>query len=126
MITLSYGYKKPQAMDKGNTLWSALEGNIQRLNDHTHDGVNSAKLPAQNFQTTIQVIPFASWDPTGLPLGFYKQSVSIPIGFTFDDFIISFRDSEGIIYPTIVRTSNTTYDIYTIDNTQDFIAVYGV
>lgn len=126
MITLSYGFKKPQDGDKGPVIFPAMVLNIQKVNDHTHDGTNSARLPAQNFGTTKQTILAAAWDATALPAGHFKQSVAIPAGFNFDDFVISFRDSVGIIYPTIVRTSNTTYDIYTIDNTQDFTAVYGV
>lgn len=126
MLTLSFGFKKPQSGDKGSTLWTALQNNIQQLNDHTHNGTNSSGLPAQNFVTTTSTILAAAWSAVGLPAGHYKQTVTIPAGFNFDDFVISFRDSVGIIYPTIVRVSNTTYDIYTIDNTQEFTAVYGV
>lgn len=127
MQTLSYGYKLPQSGDKGAPLWTALEANITRLNGHTHNGTDSARLPVQNFDTTSQAISSASWSNAGLPTGHYKQTVTIPAGFTFDAFLISFRDEDGdIIYPEVVRLSNTTYEIYTIDNTQDYTAVYGV
>jgi hypothetical protein len=107
MLTLSYGFKKPQSGDKGPVVFPAMELNVQKINDHTHDGTNSAKLPAQNFTTTTQTIPHASWSGAGLPAGHFKQNMSIPAGFTFDANVISFRDSVGIIYPTIVRTENT-------------------
>lgn len=47
MITLSYGYEKPQNGDTGDVFFPALERDIQRLNDHTHDGVNSPFISAQ-------------------------------------------------------------------------------
>ena len=44
MITLSNGYQLPEDGDRGNVFWDGLEGNIQRLNDHKHDGADSEKL----------------------------------------------------------------------------------
>lgn len=47
MITLSYGFEKPVNGDTGDVFFPALERDIQRLNDHTHDGVNSPFISAQ-------------------------------------------------------------------------------
>lgn len=127
MLTLSYGYKLPQSGDKGATLWQALEDNITRLNGHTHDGVNSSKLLVQNFQSTKQTILAANWVLSVTNPGHYSQTVTIPAGFTYDDFVIDFRDaSNRKIYPGVTKLSNTTFTIFTIDNTQAFTAVYGV
>lgn len=126
MLTLGYGYKLPQAGDKGSTLWQALEDNITRLNGHNHDGVNSAKLSVQNFQSTKQTILAAAWVAATSP-GHYMQVVTIPAGFTYDDFVIDFRDATGRkIYPGISRIDNTSYTIFTLDNTLVVTAVYGV
>lgn len=49
MQTLTYGFKKPQVTDKGAIVFPALEANWQQVNDHNHDGVNSALISASNI-----------------------------------------------------------------------------
>ena len=44
MIILSYGFKKPELKDLGPVVFPALEDNWQQVNDHDHDGLNSAKI----------------------------------------------------------------------------------
>jgi len=123
--TLSYGYKKPESGDKGSSLFTNLEDNIQRLNDHTHNGTNSQKLPAQSIEGVTQTISSGSWVANG-PTGHYRQQVTMTAGFDFDLVGISFRLTTGeVIFPTVERVSDTQYFIYTIDNTLSFVAVYG-
>lgn len=126
MQTLSYGYEKPESGDKGTSLFTALEDNIQRVNDHDHDGNNSALLPAQNIAASTQTISSASWAAFG-PTGHYRQLVTTVAGFTFDGTNIGFRVSGvngAYIFPTVERVTNTTFYIYTTDNTLDFVAIY--
>lgn len=126
MLTLSYGYKKPQTGDRGASFFTAMEGNIQRLNDHTHNGTNSAPLPAQSIAGIAQDILAVNWVTYGGPTGFYRQQVTVPAGFDYDEVGISFRLSTGeLIYPTVERVSDTQYYVYTNDNTLDYVAVYG-
>jgi hypothetical protein len=125
MLTLSYGYKKPQAGDKGTPLFQALEENIQRVNDHNHDGVNSPALTAQSLQGIPQSILAANWVAFG-PTGHYRQLVTMFAGFNFDTCYTSFRKTTGeMIYPTVERFSATQFYVYTTDPTLDFVAVYG-
>lgn len=125
MITLSYGYKLPEDGDKGNTLFTALEDNIERLNDHNHDGANSPPLTATSIVGVAQNISSGSWVANG-PTGFYRQLVTLPAGFSFDLVHISMRDSSGnYVYAEIEKVSATQYYVYTIDNTLGFVAVYG-
>lgn len=125
MLTLSYGLKKPQAGDQGTALFTALEGDIQQLNDHDHNGTNSAPLPAQSVLGVQQTIASGSWVANG-PTGHYRQLVTVPAGFDFDKVHISMRTSTGIyVYPTIEKVSTTQYYVYTIDNTVTFTANYG-
>ena len=49
--TLSYGFIKPQSGDPMATWQSALESDVQQLNDHTHDGTNSALISAKSIST---------------------------------------------------------------------------
>ena len=125
MLTLSYGYKKPQTGDKGAPLFTALEQNIQRVNDHTHNGVDSSPLTAQSLQGIQATILAAAWVAFG-PTGHYRQLVTVVAGFNFNTMYSSFRTVTGeMIYPTVERFSATQYYVYTTDNTQDFVVTYG-
>lgn len=127
MQTLSYGYKLPESGDKGSTLWTALEGDITRLNGHSHDGTDSTKLSAISVLATKQTIAHASWAAYSGPAGHYRQAVTMAAGYTFDENTIDFRDLNGCkVYPTVEKIDNTSFYIYTIDNTMDFLAVYGI
>lgn len=120
MQTLSYGYKLPETDDTGDTFWPALEDNIQQLNDHTHNGTNSALLAV-----ATQSILAASWS-ADLGGGSYRQLITLPGSRTFDGTSIEMRLSSGhIIYPTIEKVSATTYYVYTNDNTVNMTAVYS-
>jgi len=117
MLTLSYGYKLPEQDDEGDEVFSALEDNITRLNGHSHNGTDSARLT-----TTRQTISSANWAPSGTG---YRQLVTVPNSANFDDVGIEFRFSDGsVVYPTVEKVSATTYYVYTNDNTSDFVAVY--
>jgi len=124
MQTLSYGYKKPQNGDKGQPLFTALEENIQRVNDHSHNGINSPALTAQSIQGIQDTILAASWAAFG-PIGHYRQLVTIIAGFNYDTVFMSFRTTAGeYITPTIERFSATQYYVYTT-NPIDFKVTYG-
>lgn len=128
MLTLSYGYKKPQTGDRGSSLFTALEQNIQRLNDHTHNGTDSAPLPAQSIVGVLQSISSAGWATYGgAPTGFVRQQVTVPAGFDYDTVQISFRTGAGQCETmlTTERISDTQYYLYCNDSTLDVTAVYG-
>lgn len=127
MITTPYGYKIPEDGERGAVVFPAMEDNIERLDGHTHNGTDSALLPAQGIVGVTQTISAGSWVANG-PTGFYRQLVTVPVGFDFDKVHISVRTSGSsgeYVYPQIERVSSTTYYIYTIDNTQAFVACYG-
>lgn len=125
MQTLSYGYKLPETSDTGTIVFPALEDDIQQLNDHDHNGTNSAQLPAQSILGIPQNILAINWVANG-PIGHYRQLITIPAGFDIDTVNIGFRTSAGaFVYPTVEKQSDTTYYVYTIDNTLGFVAVYG-
>lgn len=120
MITLSYGYKKPQNPDTGDVVFPAMELNIQKLNDHTHNGTDSAPLASQT-----QTISSGSWLAAPVGGGLYRQLVTIPSGLSIDTCSIWFRLSSGeTIYPTIERQSTTQYYIYINDSSKSVTAFY--
>lgn len=121
--TLSYGYIQPQNGDKGSTWFPALNDNIQQLNDHDHNGINSAPIPSTNISSGTVSIPAASWvlDVTGR----YRQDVTVPAGYNMDNYSILFKLSTGeIITPSITRLSATSFRIFGPDNTLTYSAVF--
>lgn len=115
MITLSYGFKKPQNPDTGDQFWSALETDIQQLNDHTHDGSNSAPLATKQ----ISVLS-ANWVSSGTTPA-YRQAITMPTGYSYDTSHIWVRRSTGeTVYPDIRRISSTQFYFYNANNTDAY------
>lgn len=124
MLTLSYGFLKPQTGDKGAPLFSALEGDIQQLNDHDHDGVNSAPLTASSIIAITANILSANWIADSVP-GFFYQQITTPAGISYDTVQIGFRLTTGeYVYPTVEKVSNTQY-ILRVNQNVNLVAVYG-
>jgi len=124
MQTLSYGFKKPQAPDKGVDVFPALEDDIQQLNDHDHNGTNSKKISPKSIEADTASILAAGWVDQGN--GYYRQTITVPLGYDFDKCTISMRTSAGeYAYPRIEKVNSTSYYVYTNDNTVAFTAVYG-
>lgn len=124
MITLNYGYLLPENGDIGNEIFDALESNIQRLNDHTHNGINSSKLPSSSIAKVVQNIVQAGWVLQGN--GIYRQLVNIVGGSNYDDFFIFFRDTatkENCLL-THEKVSATSFYVYTNDSSQDITIYY--
>lgn len=124
MLTLSYGFKKPQTNDKGPVVFPALEANIQQLNDHNHDGANSAPISALAIARPTQSILSANWVATSG--GEYRQAVTLLAGFNFDTVTLSFRLPSGdYVLPTVEKINASSFYVYTNDSTLTYTAVYG-
>jgi hypothetical protein len=123
--TLTYGYKLPDAGDRGASFFPDLEDNIQLTNDHTHNGVNSSLLATGSVAITTQSILAAGWVAQGG--GTYKQTVTIAASLLYDAIAMDFRitSSKHQIFPTIEKVSSTSYDIYVNDNTIGVTALYS-
>jgi hypothetical protein len=123
MLTLSFGFKKPESNDKGDVVFPALEANIQQLNDHTHNGTDSAKITSSSITTVTQVLASGSWVPTTNDR--YRQTVTLPASVTFDTTGIGCRLSNGdLFYPTIEKISVSQFYLYINDNTQNVTVLY--
>ncbi len=128
MLTLSYGYKKPETGDKGNVFFPALEDNITLLNGHTHNGTDSALIPVTSLTKSTQSILAAAWVVTSG--GRYRQEVTLPSGFTFAAtvmrFVINGGGADGeIIFPSLLKGSAANkYYVYVNDNTLALTALY--
>jgi hypothetical protein len=122
--TLSFGYIQPQNGDPGSIWFPALNDDIQQLNDHDHDGSNSAQLSSSNLLNGAVVILAAAWISNGT--GSFYQDVTCPAGYNMDDYSISVRiNGSFIIYPSMTRLTATTFRIFTLDNSLAYRAVFS-
>jgi hypothetical protein len=123
MIVLSYGFQQPENGDPGSVWFPALNADIQKLNDHTHDGTDSSLLNLSAFIGGSVAVLAANW-VLDVP-GRYKQLVVVPTGYDYDNFTPSTRLANGdIAYPRIDRVSGTSFNIFTLDNTQGFTVIF--
>jgi hypothetical protein len=122
MITLSFGFKKPETNDKGDIVFPALEDNIQQLNDHNHNGTNSSKIDSSAITPLSETILAAGWVAT---TNGFRQLVNLPASLAYDTTGFDCRLTSGdIFYPTIEKISASQFYIYINDNTQNVTIIY--
>lgn len=124
--TTTHGLVKPSTGDAMTGSYAAIEDAIQRLNDHTHNGSNTEKLVGPtSADAYVQAVSAASWG-SDLGGGSYRQLITLPATYDFDTLVIQARTTAGVmIYPTIVKVSDTTFYIYTNDNSVAMNLLYG-
>lgn len=124
MLILSYGFKKPETGDKGSVFFPALEFDIQQLNDHTHNGVNSALIQSSSIVATTQALLSASWVSVGG--GRFRQLVMMPGAMQYDNqgILAKLTVSGDQIYPTIEKVTANTFYIYINDSSLDVTVYY--
>lgn len=125
MQILSYLFKKPQTGDKGSVFWPALEEDIQKMNDHTHNGTNSARLPnSSSYLSSVSVLSAASWSSVGG--GKYRQLVTMPGTMLFQEYATLFRDVSTRVYYLldVEQVSTNTFYVYINDNTKNILVLY--
>lgn len=118
LITLSFGYEKPTNVGYGAQWFPAMERNVQRMNDHTHDGEDGARIAAET-----QDVSSDNWS-ADLGGGSYRQEITMPEGMTFDDARIEVRREGEMVYPKIVKTAASKFYLYTNDNSANYTISY--
>ena len=131
MHVTTYGYQIPDTGDKakGTDGWmAAIVFNFNRLDDHNHDGINSALIPSSAFATYTSSILAANWVSNGSG---YKQTITVPGDITeINNFTVKFVFTApvgqvGQVAPlNYKRLTATTYEVYCSDNTAAFTAYY--
>lgn len=126
--TLSNGYKKPSTGDTGSVFFKDLENNIQKVNDHTHNGQDSEKILSKDIVKSLETIQSTSWGAMS-DNGDYTQTITMPLNYEFDKVQMEFRIASGpeigsVIFPTITKVSANSYTITQDDNTIDIQVVY--
>lgn len=90
MIVLSNGYQLPEDGDLGDVWFDALEANIQRLNDHTHNGVDSEKLSTSSIEAVSDTIDSGDFVAVS---DHYEFLFTLPALIQVDTSNITFRDA---------------------------------
>lgn len=132
MRSLTYGRQLPEKnVDPGETWFDAIDDNTELDDAHSHNGVDSPLLSGPGSSTAYrQSVLAASWAALGDGSGQYSQVITLPIiagrQLQYDDISIAFRLSTGeLVYPTVLKTSATTYTVYTNDNSKAYTAIYS-
>lgn len=120
----TFGYFVPADGDRGQTLFDALEANWQRVNDHSHNGVNSAKLSSASIASTSQAISSANWALH--TNGLYRQLISTVGGLLYENYNLMFRDSSNgdHLFLDTEKVGASQYYVYINDNTKDLTVSY--
>lgn len=127
-LTLSYGYTKPVSGDESSLQWMIdLAANMQKLNDHTHDGSNSAVI-STTVQAPVAISALSiDWSAGSI----FTKSITAPSTFTFANtvsgktLVVIISNTAGTVtwpagikWPrgiTPVQSLNAT-DVYTFIN----------
>ena len=121
MLTLSKGYKKPENGDTFDKVFPALSGDIQLLNDHTHDGTLGAVTQAKTLAVSA-----GAWTESPALSGNYYQDKDLGASYPVDTTQIQVRSSAGEqLYLKIEKTSSTVIRLWTNDNSLVATVVYG-
>lgn len=128
--TTTKGYKIPIDGERG-TWWDNLEFNIQRLNDHDHDGSDSQSLVGITAVTlTEQAVPAGSWVAVAGQAGTYRQLITLAgsavMTRLFPKFYVDGGGEDGAeLFLTWEKASANTYYVYINDNTLSLKAKYA-
>ena len=125
MITLSKGFKLPETGDFGDVWFPALEDNIQQLNDHTHNGVDSEKLVSSDLEVSIVTALVGSFTDQGN--GYYRATVLCPGGQAAANFRVSMRDPTSYepIFGKIELAAVASVYVY-LNSPQTVEVIFGV
>lgn len=127
MLTLTKGYKKPQSGDPGSVWQAGMETNIQQLNDHTHDGVDSQRLSSAAITAeTVSILAAASGGWVSAGNGNYYKDITMPAALLTSEYDIAFRNQADGAKLNLGMTvlSSTTYRVFANDNTLDLTVFY--
>lgn len=130
MITTPFGYRVPQDGDlaKGALGWyRAIEFDIERIDQHNHDGTNSRLLSPSAIPSVAVSVLAADWIVDGVS---FKQTVAIPLPISeIDDVSARFYHTAPVgevgknAMLAWTRITGTSVDVFCSDNTAAFVMV---
>lgn len=116
--TTAYGYKIMEEGDPALTWMDDTEDNWNRMSAHDHDGTDSTLLTPNAITKYSSTISGSAWG-SDLGGGMYKQTITVPAGiseFNSFDVMVYITSTGERIFPRFIRTSATTYEIYSNDS----------
>lgn len=127
--TLPNGLKTPSDGERG-TWWDQIIDAIERVDSHVHNGSDSEPIEAKNLTHGSSTLLAASWAAVAGQSGTYKQTVTVPSGYTEGSYSKTFFVDSGSeagtqIFPAVVKASSTTYDVYINDNSIQVKVIYA-
>jgi len=121
--TLSNGFILPEDGDFGNTWFDDLEANIQRVNDHNHDGANSSNIPSTAIVPVVVTLAAADFvaDPAGFTAVLTTNST-----INLDERSLYFRDAvtKQQVFLDFERVSSASYNVFT-NTAKDYEVLLG-
>lgn len=125
--TLSNGFVKPDNDDPGSVWMPDVADNVQRTNDHNHDGVNSNTISPASISKFTTAILSGAWTPVGGQLGTFTQTVTVPAQISeINDFEVKFyiTSTGAVILPSWERATAGSFTVTVNDTSLDLTAVY--
>ena len=127
MEVLSYGFKRPNNLDRGSIFFDALRDNITLMNNHTHNGLNSAAIPVDSFAKFTASVTNSGWTANGD--GTFKKTVTMPGSFVWtgthtQTYGVAGTYADQIIYPKMVKLTPTTFEVHLFVNNQALLLVF--
>lgn len=125
---LGYGFVKPDVGDESSTQWMVdHRNNWQKVNDHTHNGVDSALISIPSTVKVVQSYAAAGW--ALVADGVYAQTVTMPVGYEYENAFFEHMITNGTYTdcewnPRTFKTGLASYLIYSNDNTITFDVRY--
>lgn len=130
--TLSFGFKLPVTGDKGAPVFNALQDDINQVNTHDHDGVDSDRIDTFDLRRGSVSVTNSGWSASGQ---LYRKLVTFASGFSvangseWGKASMKFFLSGGTldkyeVNPSIERVSDTTFYIYSPFNNQAYTVIF--
>ena len=124
MLTLSNGFQQPEIGDRGGVFFPGLEANIQQVNDHNHNGVNSERITSEAI---IALSDSTSLIPVNWVLqasGIWRAPVTMPGALLFADTTIQLRTNNRFLYADVENITINTFYVYVNDPTLTVTVLY--
>lgn len=102
--------KIPQPGDRGSLFCPALSENMDSLDSHVHDGISSEKITSSSIVRAAIDLLSENWQVDAS--GDFKQLVTLPIGYKFNECSLRYVTNDGLeISPTVLKISDNSFHV---------------
>lgn len=112
--------QKPVNKDSGNVVFTTIEDFMERLATHSHTGADSKKISLNIEKDNAEFVSGVDFTWTLSSTGRYRAQLPVVVGVDFSTTLRRFFHNDGADWiefiPTIEQISESSYYIYTNDN----------